>query len=44
MEKRPLHAVSHLDEREVSRVYYDSDIICRGAYHRDDFNSLSIPS
>ena len=27
-----------LTSREVSHVYYDSEIICRGAYHRDDFN------
>ena len=27
-----------LTSREVSHVYYDSDMICRGAYHRDDFN------
>ena len=27
-----------LTSREVSHVYYDSDLICRGAYHRDDFN------
>ena len=27
-----------LTSREVSHVYYDADMICRGAYHRDDFN------
>lgn len=27
-----------LTSREISHVYYDADIICRGAYHRDDFN------
>ena len=27
-----------LTSREVSHVYYDADVICRGAYHRDDFN------
>jgi len=27
-----------LTSREVSHVYYDAERICRGAYHRDDFN------
>ena len=27
-----------LTSKEMSHVYYDADVICRGAYHRDDFN------